>query len=319
MGTIIDLKRMGGDVRVAIDGSYSSQTNVWRRREAIARVATDPNTVQGIQTPAAEALRLLLRNSLGEEGEPGRVVAGGRRAAQWQDSTAASSGAATAGVSMWATSPLNLNSTMTAASAYASEAAVAARRQSSVRRKHRGETNRVREHVAHGSSPAAAERQVREEEAASLKLYRTSRLYGIIGDIDADEGCSPRTWWFNERERRAAAQRKAIADREVKEAQALAAAEATTAYDDPSAFQSPYAERVSASSRSDFGASRANLGSSGGGQRRLRGGGRLLVPPSRAKSPPVAEPRLSHLTPSGPLLWDPVRGFSDKTPRYNRV
>jgi hypothetical protein len=196
------------------------------------------------------------------------------------------------GASMWATSPLNLQS----------PAATTQRSSKQQQRKAR----RVRERVAKGASPAAAERQVREEEASAQKLYRASRLYGIIGDIDADEGCSPRTWWINERQRRAVAQEKAAASKLRKEADAAArAAAAGLTAEQAGGMQSPYATPLRSSVSTKNPAPRTR-------QSRLRGGGRVLLPPSRARSPPVAAPNISHLIPAGPLLWDPVRGFEEE-------
>ena len=294
VGTIVDLSRMAGDVRVAIDADdYASQKKVWRRREDVARIVTDPNcAVQGVRTPAAEALRLILRQSqeaLQPCPEPGERSRGKVRSGR-RDMAAVAPGA-----SMWATSPLNLQS----------PAATTQRASKQQQRKAR----RVRERVAKGASPAAAERQVREEEATAQKLYRASRLYGIIGDIDADEGCSPRTWWINERQRRAVAQEKAAASMLRKEADAAARAAAALTAEQAGGMQSPYATPLRSSVSTKNPAPRTQ-------QSRLRGGGRVLLPPSRARSPPVAAPNISHLIPAGPLLWDPVRGFEEERLAY---
>ncbi len=287
MGSVIGLGRMAGDVRVAIDATDgASQKTVWRRREDIARIVTEPNqAVQGLASPAAQALRLLLRQSRDDciaPMEPSRA----------EDNSLPRHRFGVAG--MWASSPLNLQSSAASNQRHRT----ASDREDGPNRQPR-KADRVRERVAkNGASPAAAERLVREQDAAALKLYRASRLYGLIGDIDVDEDCSPRTWWFNERQRRADAQKKAETDR-IKKAE-FAAAAALDGEEDLSAdaFKSPYAPTT---------ASRATSGR----QKWLRGGGRVLLPPSRAKSPPIAEPRLSHLIPKGPLVWDPVRGFDD--------
>ena len=289
IGTVIGLGRMAGDIRVSIDPTDgAAQKTVWRRREDIARIVTEPDqAVQGLMSPAAQALRLLLRQSHDDyRGPLEQSRAKGKSLPRHR--------AGAGSTSMWASSPLNLQSSMASNRHHHT----ASNTKDGLNRQPR-KADRVREHVVkNGASSAAAERLVREQDAAALKLYRASRLYGLIGDVEADEGCSPRTWWFNERQRRAAAQKKADADR-IKKAEAAAAAALAEADLSAGSFKSPYAStttiRAAASGR----------------QKRLRGGGRVLLPPSRGRSPPVVEPRLSHLIPKGPLVWDPVRGFDD--------
>ena len=288
MGTVTALGRMAGDVRVAIDAADgASQKTVWRRREDLARITTDPNrSAQGLASPAAQALRMFLRQSQGDSTAP-------REPRRAEEKALPAHEVGRAGASLWASSPLNMG----AQSHSNRRHRTALGRNGSVKEPRR-RADRVREcSVKTRATPEAAEQLAREQEAAALKLYRASRLYGLIGDIDADEGCSPRTWWINERQRRAAAQKKAAADR-LKKAEAAAVDALAEGGDELDSFKSPYA---SATART----------ASRGRSKRLRGGGRVLLPPSRAKSPPIPEPQLSHLIPKGPLVWDPVRGFDD--------
>ena len=288
IGTVTGLGRMAGDVRVAIDAAdVASQKMVWRRRQDLARITTDPNrSVQGLASPAAQALRTFLRQSQGDSIEL-------REPKRAETKSLPAHEVGRPGASLWASSPLNMG--VPSHSNRRHRAALARNGSKGAPRR----VDRVRERsVKHRVSSEAAEQLAREQDAAAVKLYRASRLYGLIGDIDADEGCSPRTWWINERQRRAAAQSKAAADRLKKAEAAAAAALAEEGGDELYSFKSPYASTTARTA-------------SRGRPKRLRGGGRVLLPPSRAKSPPIPEPQLSHLIPKGPLLWDPVRGFDD--------
>ena len=263
MGTVVDLNRMGGDVRVAVDDrGRMGGAAVWRRREDLVRVATHPCTVQSIASDGAAGLRLMLQQALRESpGTPARR----RRSPPRQ------------GGGLWATSPIRLR--QSTPSSPDPRHKKARRRE---RTKKKGADRQRREERARMA--AEAER----EAAAAQKIYRASRLYGILGELDPDDDTSPRTWWRNERERKA----------RIAEARAAAKAAPATPAEAvlPVALQaSPYA----------------------GNSTRLQRAsprGPVQRPPARGGAP--VAPRFTHLIPQGPLVWDPIKGFEEPPLSY---